>query len=88
VQVISQATAPIQKRFPPRLTVLVPLAIAIGLALGAGLSLMLQTWPVQLKRTPKPVKSKAPAPDKVAPMRGSLRRYAALPDREQGNHVH
>ena len=93
VQVISEAAAPIQKRFPPRLTVLVPLAIAAGLALGLGLSQVLLLMPPRrprLKATPKeagaPVAPAAATPPPPRP-RG-LRRYAGLPDRGRGSHVH
>lgn len=88
VQVISEATAPIQKRFPPRLTVLIPLAVALGLALGAGLSVALEIWPVRLKRAAPKAKPAKTTPVDPVPARGGILRYAALPDREQGSHVH
>ena len=94
VQVISQATAPIQKRFPPKLSVLIPLAIAIGLALGIGLSLVSHLLPVRVKRVavakavaPKVEKAMRPAPAVATPPSRSgngLRRLAALPDRGAG----
>jgi succinoglycan biosynthesis transport protein ExoP len=95
VQVISQATAPIQKRFPPRLTVLIPLAIALGLAVGTGLSLLSHLLPVRqprqattrIKLEKADKAAPAPVPASPAPRQGGLRRYAALPDRGAGNHV-
>lgn len=90
VQVISQATAPLQKRFPPKLTVLIPLAVAIGLGIGAVIGIALQLFPITLWR--KPAKIEAAKVVKAAPVRpqpsgrpvqaSGLRRLAALKDRE------
>ena len=93
VQVISQATPPVQKRFPPRITVLIPLAVALGLALGLGLSFLMDFLPVSVKRAAKvakPVKAERPARPAAAPAAtprpaAGLRRLAALPDREAGH---
>lgn len=85
VQVISPATAPILKRFPPKLSVLIPLALAMGLALGAAIGVLLQM------RRPAPPRKVAAATDAVkpAPIRpvrpvqtSGLRRLAALRDKE------
>ncbi|MGE0232396.1 MAG: GumC family protein [Flavobacteriaceae bacterium] len=42
MQVISKASPPLYKRFPPRLAVLLPLALMIGICGGAALGLMVQ----------------------------------------------
>ncbi|MEO6013985.1 MAG: GumC family protein [Devosia sp.] len=94
VQVISEATAPIQKRFPPRLTVLVPLAVAIGLGLGLAVSQFLHLLPPRRQVAPAAAVSKAGSPTGHPPMApaspraGASRRYAALPDRGRGSHAH
>ena len=94
VQVISDATPPVQKRFPPRITVLLPIAVALGLALGLGLSFLMDFVPFGVIRKPKaakPAKAEKPARPAAAPVAATprpaagLRRLAALPDREAGH---
>lgn len=80
VQVISPATAPVQKRFPPKLTVLIPLALAAGMALGAGLGVL---WQLSgLRRARKavnaPQKTATPVSIRPATQKSGLRRLAAL----------